>query len=115
MIQNNKLPLLGFVCCAIASCTARKAALLERHWGINIHFEQEQPGEIQQLSQSYTITRHGATWDKIEQTKGEYNFTAYDGLISGLTSHSVRPYWLLAFGNVHYTGLSQMRADCHRT
>jgi GH35 family endo-1,4-beta-xylanase len=86
------------------SCVARKPALAERQWGINIHFEEEQPGEIQQLSHSYAISRIGATWDRIEQIKGEYNFSMYDDLYTGLHSHNVRPYWLLAFGNVHYTG-----------
>eukprot|EP00051_Salpingoeca_urceolata_P027972 m.484268 g.484268 ORF g.484268 m.484268 type:complete len:756 (-) comp23280_c0_seq1:62-2329(-) len=73
-------------------------------FGVNTHYHQGLPGETEMLSKAFKIVRVDFTWEGIEKTKGEYNFTVYDGLLQELKAHGVRPYWILDYGNPLYDG-----------
>ena len=69
-------------------------------WGTNIHFLVEDvAGEAAMLSQAYKLARMDLHWSNVERVCGEYNFTAYDGLLATMATHSVRPVWPLFTSN----------------
>jgi hypothetical protein len=42
------------------------------------------------------------SWESIESTCGEYDFSPWDGLLATLTAVGVRPYWIIGYGNQCY-------------
>lgn len=71
--------------------------------GVNIHFCDPKPGEMPMLAAGgFTVVRMDYYWDGIETKPGEYDFSAYDRLISALAPHKVRPIFILDYSNVHY-------------
>ena len=41
-------------------------------------------------------------WEATEKARGEYDFSAYDGLVKALESHQIRPYFILDYANPLY-------------
>ncbi len=71
-------------------------------WGVNIHFTDEQPGEIAKIGGAFRWVRMDFAWSSIEREKGKYDFSAYDRLVSSLKQRGVRPYFILDYGNDLY-------------
>lgn len=71
-------------------------------WGVNIHFTDEQPGEVKKLAGPFRWVRMDFAWSSIEREKGKYDFSAYDRLVGALDRHKVRPYFILDYGNDLY-------------
>jgi hypothetical protein len=72
-------------------------------WGTNIHFVAEGAvGEMAMLSKAFKVARMDFHWAVVEKQCGSYNFSAYDGLLSTMKAHGVRPYWILDYGNPCY-------------
>lgn len=72
-------------------------------WGVNIHFTDEQPGEVARIAQAgFRWVRMDFAWAGIERQRGIYDFTAYDRLLTSLDHDRVRPVFILDYGNDLY-------------
>jgi hypothetical protein len=56
-------------------------ATLNGTWGVNIHFTQQQPGELDMLRRGFGVTRMDFTWASIETELGVYDFSGKSRLI----------------------------------
>jgi polysaccharide biosynthesis protein PslG len=80
--------------------------------GVNIHFTDPRPGEIKMLADAgVRWVRMDFKWDATERAKGEYDFSAYDRLMSALTPYKIRPLFILDYGNPLYDGGGPPRSD----
>ncbi len=71
--------------------------------GVNIHFTTPNPGETKQLaSEGFKWIRTDFSWSVTEQSRGVYNFTAYDTLMSHLKRYGIRPIFIFDYGNDLY-------------
>ena len=72
-------------------------------WGTNIHWTAETAeGEAAMMARAFRLARMDFHWSVIEQSRGAYNFTEYDGLLATMEAHGIRPYWILDYGNPLY-------------
>jgi polysaccharide biosynthesis protein PslG len=71
-------------------------------WGVNIHFTQEQPGELARIAKVFKWVRMDFVWSDIEKTRGQYDFSAYDTLMKGLDANGLRGYFIFDYGNDLY-------------
>ncbi|MGV3614586.1 MAG: hypothetical protein ACO1SV_04540 [Fimbriimonas sp.] len=72
-------------------------------WGVNIHFTDPQPGEIDRLAGAgFRWVRMDFFWHQIETRKGTYDFAAYDRLLAALKPKGIRPVFILDYGNDLY-------------
>ncbi|HSZ59090.1 MAG TPA: beta-galactosidase [Tepidisphaeraceae bacterium] len=76
--------------------------------GVNIHFTDPRPGEMEMLARAgFKWVRMDFAWSGIERRKGEYDFSAYDRLVKALDEHHIRPIFILDYSNRMYDeGLS---------
>src|SRR5690242_16322244 len=64
--------------------------------GVNIHFTDPRPGEMQMLADAgFKWIRMDFAWGGIERKKGEYNFASYDRLLEALEPHGIRAIFIL--------------------
>ena len=72
--------------------------------GVNIHLAG--PGHDDEIAQiadaGFRFVRMDFTWAEVEKAKGEYSFSAYDGLMKSLDSKGIRPYFIFDYGNKLY-------------
>jgi len=106
------------LCLLLASlpcvCLAAKQAIplgvgnLPDSLGVNIHFTDPRPGEMEMLSEAgFKWVRMDFGWEGTEPRKGKYNFAAYDRLMAALDQHHIRPIFILDYSNRFYDdGLS---------
>ncbi len=72
-------------------------------WGVNIHFTDPQPGEMEKMALlGIKWVRMDLFWSQVEKQKGQYDFSAYDRLMGHLTKHKIRPLLILDYGNKLY-------------
>ena len=76
--------------------------------GVNIHFLDAQPGELEMLAEAgFRFIRMDFIWSATEREKGKYDFSAYDRLLAALDKHKIRAILILDYVNPHYdNGLS---------
>lgn len=71
--------------------------------GVNIHFTDPKPGEMEQLAQAgFHWIRMDFAWAGIERQQGVYDFAAYDRLLSKLKQFHLRAIFILDYGNDLY-------------
>ncbi len=71
--------------------------------GVNIHFTDPQHGEMKLLAaEGFRWVRMDFVWSSTEQVKGQYDFSAYDRLMSHLDKYHIRPIFILDYGNDLY-------------
>ncbi len=64
--------------------------------GVNIHFTDAQPGELEMLSAAgFRWVRMDFQWAAIETVPGQYDFAAYDRLLASLVEHKLRALFIL--------------------
>ncbi len=74
-----------------------------RGWGVNIHFTDPQPGEMERFADArFGLARMDLFWHQVEREKGKYDFAAYDRLVRELEKANVRPLFILDYGNDLY-------------
>ena len=72
-------------------------------FGVNIHFTSAGADELNALHASGSrLIRMDFTWGRAERTKGEYDFSAYDGLAASMTKLGIRCLFILDYGNQLY-------------
>jgi hypothetical protein len=76
--------------------------------GVNIHFTDPQPGELEMLARAgFRWVRMDFAWGGTEREPGRYDFRAYDRLLAALEKHRLRALLILDYSNPHYDrGLS---------
>jgi len=80
--------------------------------GVNIHFIDPQPGEMEMIKDAgFRFVRMDLTWDKIETKKGEYDFTAYDRLATHLQKNGLKGLFIFDYGNPFYDNGGPARSD----
>src|SRR3954447_22228839 len=96
-------PLLLFATTALAQRAKLPDVTVPDAFGVNIHFTQPQPGEMQMLADAgFKWVRMDFTWGGTERKKGEYDFSRYDGLIKSLEPHGIRALFILDYANRLY-------------
>jgi polysaccharide biosynthesis protein PslG len=76
--------------------------------GINIHFRDPQPGELDMLARTGVgWVRVDYFWTYVEKKAGQYDFSLYDSLMDELDVFHIRPIFILDYTNPLYDqGLS---------
>ncbi|HEY7120684.1 MAG TPA: cellulase family glycosylhydrolase [Tepidisphaeraceae bacterium] len=76
--------------------------------GVNIHFVDPQPGEMQMLAEGgFHWVRMDFGWGATERAKGEYRFDEYERLLKATEPHGIRVVFILDYSNRLYdSGLS---------
>jgi hypothetical protein len=76
--------------------------------GVNIHFADPRPGEMEMLvGAGFTWIRMDFGWEATEHTPGQYDFSQYDRLLATLDRHHLRAVLILDYSNHLYDdGLS---------
>jgi len=73
--------------------------------GINIHFTDAQPGELEMLSKAgFRWVRMDLFWSSTEKTADIYDFSGYDRLLDSLDKFHIRALLILDYGNSLYDG-----------
>jgi hypothetical protein len=71
--------------------------------GVNIHFTDPRPGEMDMLAASGVgWVRMDLWWEATEKRKGIYDFSSFDTLLSNLDRHHMRALLILDYGNNLY-------------
>ncbi len=71
--------------------------------GVNIHFLNPEPGEMEMLAASGARwARMDFAWEATEKAPAQYDFTAYDNLVTVLESHKISPYFIFDYANKLY-------------
>lgn len=72
-------------------------------FGVNIEFTDARPGEMKLLAAAgFRWVRVDLKWDATERVKGQYDFAAYDRLMSVLDQYGLRALFILDYGNPAY-------------
>ncbi len=76
--------------------------------GVNIHFTDPQPGEMEMLvAAGFRWVRMDFAWEGTERDRGKYDFSAYDHLMATVDKHRIRAMFILDYANRNYDrGLS---------
>lgn len=68
--------------------------------GVNIHFTDPRPGEMEMLSAAgFRWVRMDFTWAATERVRGSYDFAPYERLLNALSAHKIRALFILDYGN----------------
>ena len=105
-------PLIGFIAAVLLVAhvgLAEKPATqldigpLPDGLGVNIHFTNARPGELEMLVDAgFKWVRMDFAWGAIEREKGKYDFSAYDQLMGALDKHHIRAVFILDYSNRFY-------------
>jgi len=86
-----------------AQPTTLPAPEIPAGFGVNIHFTRAAADELKALGESgVRFIRMDFAWDRVERAKGEYDFSAYDGLAADMTRLGIRCLFILDYGNRLY-------------
>lgn len=78
-------------------------ATVPNGWGVNIHFTDPQPGEMEKMAAlGIKWVRMDLFWSHVEKEKGRYDFSGYDRQMKHLKKHKIRPLFILDYGNKLY-------------
>ena len=100
-LLSNRAPALAQATLpdALSPATVRDAL------AVNIHFTTPRPGEMDLLAAcGFGRVRMDIAWQKIEKTKGVYDFSEFDGLMRELEAKQIKAMLILDYGNALYTG-----------
>ncbi|MGC8667979.1 MAG: cellulase family glycosylhydrolase [Chthonomonadales bacterium] len=88
-----------------APSSPRWGAVIPQNLGVNIHFTDPRPGEMQELaSAGFRWVRMDFSWEGTEREKGRYDFSAYDRLMAALRPYGIHALFILDYSNRHYDG-----------
>ncbi len=87
------------------AANALPGPLVPEGLGVNIHFTDPRPGELEMLAAAgFRWVRMDFSWECSEREKGKYDFSAYDRLLSALDKHHIRAMFILDYSNRNYDG-----------
>lgn len=71
--------------------------------GVNIHFTDPQPGEVEMLAAGgFRWVRMDFAWGRTERERGRYDFSPYERLLEALQPHGIRVLFILDYSNPLY-------------
>src|ERR1035437_7707912 len=71
--------------------------------GVNIHFTDPRPGEMEMLAAGgFKWVRMDFHWSSIEKQKGLYDFSAYERLLAALKPYGIHALFILDYTNKFY-------------
>ena len=71
--------------------------------GVNTHFLDPNPGELEMLAAAkIRWARTDLGWEETEKARGQYEFSAFDKLVTSLESYKISPYLILDYTNKLY-------------
>ena len=80
--------------------------------GVNIHFTDPRPGEMEMLAKAgFRWIRMDFAWDAMERQKGVYDFSAWDRLTKTLEAHKIRAVFIFDYSNPLYDGGQSPASD----
>jgi hypothetical protein len=83
--------------------------------GVNIHFTDPRPGELEMLAAGgFHWVRMDFSWGGTEQRPGIYDFSAYDRLLAALEGQKLRAIFILDYGNSLYEPDSAVATEAGR-
>jgi len=90
-------------CADSPAVTALPGSTVPEGLGVNIHFIDPRPGEMEMLAAAgFRWVRMDFAWEGTEREKGVYDFSAYDRLMAALDKHHIRAVFILDYSNRHY-------------
>src|SRR5229473_3227724 len=85
---------------------------LDRGLGVNIHFTDPRPGEIKMIADAgFRWVRMDFVWEATENTRGRYDFSAYDRLLDSLQPFDLGALLILDYGNQLYDNGAPPRTE----
>lgn len=79
------------------------ARTIPLQFGVNIHFVEPRENEIEMIAAAgFRFIRMDFAWSRVERTKGKYDFSGYDRLVSSLARRKIRALFILDYGNRLY-------------
>jgi len=73
--------------------------------GVNIHFTDPKPGEMEMLAAGgFRWIRMDFSWGATEREPGKYDFRPFERLLTALDQQKVRALFILDYSNRHYDG-----------
>jgi len=97
---------------AAAADSSLPSAVIPEGIGVNIHFTSPRPGEMKMLADAgFRWIRMDFQWQGIEKQRGQYDFSAYDGLLSALEQYHIRAIFILDYGNHLYDDGTSPHSD----
>ncbi len=91
------------------------ATVVPEGLGVNIHFTDARPGELEMLSAAgFHWVRMDFFWSATEKRPGDYDFSAYDRLLAALAAQKLRAVFILDYGNSLYEKDSAVATDAGR-
>lgn len=102
------LPLLGSLLLCVAASHGERPAFSDSAdpvagMGVNIHFTDARPGELEMLAQAgFRWIRMDLGWASTEKTAAVYDFTAYDRLLASLEPRHLRALLIFDYTNPLY-------------
>src|SRR3984893_3048749 len=89
--------------CSFVSHSIVAAPIIPDGFGVNIEFTDPRPGEMKMLSEAgFRSVRMDLKWDLTEPAKGQYEFAAYDRLMSALDQADLHALFILDYTNPAY-------------
>lgn len=83
--------------------------------GVNIHFTDPRPGEIQMIADAgFRWVRMDFKWDATERERSRYDFSSYDRLLAALDQHKIHALLILDYGNPLYDNDAPPRTEVAR-
>jgi len=83
--------------------------------GVNIHFTDPRPGEVEQLAAAgFKFIRMDFSWSHIEKDDGSYDFSHYDTLMRNLDEHHIRALFILDYAHPKYDNNLSPHTDAGR-
>jgi hypothetical protein len=97
------LELIGMPRSIHAAETKQSKLVIPQGFGVNIHFTDARPGEMEMLAASgVKWIRMDFTWGATERERGIYDFSAYERLVASMEKYSIRGLFILDYGNRLY-------------
>ncbi len=101
--------------CTFLPQPAADAPIIPEGFGVNIDFTDPQPGELKLISEAgLRWVRMDLKWDETEKQLGQYDFAAYDRLMTALAPFKIRPLFILDYGNPLYDNGAPPRTEAAR-
>ncbi len=96
----------------IAASPALPSSAVPDGLGVNIHFTDPRPGEMEQLTAAgFRWVRMDFHWEGTEKERGKYDFSAYERLLTALDAHHIHALFILDYGNKLYEPLAAVTTD----
>ena len=94
---------------------ALPSAVVPDGLGVNIHFTDARPGELEMLAAAgFHWVRMDLSWGATEKRQGEYDFSAYDRLQASLEAQKLCALFILDYGNRLYEADSSVVTEASR-